>query len=230
VEAARRIPSLEKYFRMAWSAQTCAVLPNDAGKENAARWATVIAWAVIRTLGELLNPSEPEQAGAKLFDALRLREPMANALSRFGLTGDEHWRAAARVRAILANEAWLPGAQRSARSPYSWLHDPDVSWLINVHDHQGVRYFNKEMYECLLWWMALPALLRIAESQTPDPRKLHELELQIESRMDAAEAAGYQVMALFELGEGAPPQEPATVLDNEQMPVNEPIPVKNQKS
>ena len=79
------------------------------------------------------------------------------------------------------------------------------------------------MYECLLWWMALPALLRIAESQTPDPRKLHELELQIESRIDAAEAVGYQVMALFELGDGVGQQEPAMV-DSER------IPVKDQES
>ena len=74
------------------------------------------------------------------------------------------------------------------------------------------------MYECLLWWMALPALARIAESQTPDPHRLHELELQIESRIDAAESAGYQVMALFELGEGNGPPEPPPVPDEDQPP------------
>ena len=221
VEAARLIPASEKYFRVAWSAQACSVLPSDAGKENTARWATVIAWAAVRTLGELLSPSEPDQAGAKLFDALRLREPIANALSRFGLTDDAHWRAAARVRAILANDAWLPGAKRSAKSPYSWLHDPDVAWLINVHEYQGVRYFNKEMYECLLWWMALPALLRLSELEIPEPKRLHELELQIESRMDAAEAAGYQVMALFELGESPVRQDPEIRLNDEAIPIED---------
>jgi len=221
VEAARLLPALEKYFRVAWSTQACSVLPNDAGKENAARWATVIGWAAVRALGELLSPSEPDHAGARLFDALRLREPIANALSRFGLTGDEHWRAAARVRAILANEAWLPGAKRSAKSPYSWLHDPEVAWLINAHEYEGVRYFNKEMYECLLWWMALPALLRLSELEIPEPKKLHELELQIESRMDAAESAGYQVMALFELGEGPAPQDAELVVNDEAIPVND---------
>ncbi|PYY19740.1 MAG: hypothetical protein DMG60_03120, partial [Acidobacteria bacterium] len=221
VEAARRIPSLEKHFRVAWSTHACSVLPNDAARENLARWATVIAWAALHALGELLSVSEPEQAGAKLFDALRLREPLADAFSRFGLEDEGKWRASARARAVLANEAWLPGAPRSAKSPHSWLHDPDVLWLINVHDYQGVRYFNKEMYECLLWWMALPALIRIAESPTPDPQKLHELELQIESRIDAAEAAGYQIMALFELGEGSVPKEPPPVADDDQPPINE---------
>jgi hypothetical protein len=43
---------------------------------------------------------------------------------------------------------------------------------------------------------------------------LRELDLQIRSRIDAAEAAGYQVMALFELGEGTAAheaKEPPTV-------------------
>ena len=92
-----------------------------------------------------------------------------------------HQSLAARVRAVFANEPWLPGARRSARSPYSWLHDPDVAWLINVHDYEGVRYFNREMYECLLWWMALPELARIAESSAPQPKASRELELQIQS-------------------------------------------------
>src|SRR5262249_67723 len=93
VEAPRLSPCLGKYFPVAWYTEACFVLANDAGKENAARWAAVIAWAAVRALGELLSPSEPDHAGAKLFDALRLREPIGNALSRSGLTGDEHWRA-----------------------------------------------------------------------------------------------------------------------------------------
>ena len=116
---------------------------------------------------------------------------------------------------MLANERWLPGAKRSTKSPYSWLHDPDVSWLINVHEYEGVRYFNKEMYECLLWWMALPALARIAESPTSEPKSLRELELQIKSRVNAAEAAGYQVMALFELGESGAEEAPSSVSSDE---------------
>ena len=165
------------------------------------QWATVVAWAAVEAMGELLDENNPGQAATRLFDALRLREPLAAGLSQFGLEGEERWRAAARVRAVFANEAWLPGAKRSARSPYSWLHDPDVAWLINVHEYQGVRYFNREMYECLMWWMALPALVRIAESPAFERQELHALEMQLKSRIDAAEAAGYQVMALFELGE-----------------------------
>src|SRR5581483_8413345 len=199
--AAARIPQLEGQFAIPWTTSACEVLPSRLGKNGSAQWATVVAWAAVESLGELLNPASAAQAATRLLDALKLRQPMANAFSQFGLEGEDRWRAAARVRVLLANEAWLPGAERSARSPYSWLHDPDVAWLINVHEHEGVRYFNKENYECLLWWMALPALVRIAESRTTEAKAVGELESQLRSRINAAEQAGYQVMSLFELGE-----------------------------
>jgi hypothetical protein len=198
--AAARIPQLENQFAIPWTTAACEVLPSRFAKHHSAQWATVVAWAAAESLGELLNPADPGQAATRLLDALKLRQPMADAFSQFGLEGEERWRAAARVRVLLANESWLPGAERSARSPYSWLHDPDVAWLINVHEHEGVRYFNKENYECLLWWMALPALVRISESRAADSKPVAELEAQLTSRMKAAEEAAYQVMSLFEVG------------------------------
>jgi hypothetical protein len=196
-----RIPALKTNFAKSWSEQACSVLPNANGKENVARWATVVAWAAMHSLGEVLDPLEPEKAAAGLIDALKLKEPLADALAQFGLEGEERWRAAARVRAVLANVAWTPGARRSAASPHSWLHDPDVAWLVNVHEYEGIRYFNKEKYECLLWWMALPALARIARRETPDNKAIEKLEKEIHARIDAAAKAEYQIMALFETGE-----------------------------
>jgi hypothetical protein len=201
MQATSRLPSLQTCFSRPWTTHACSVLPSST-TGNSAQWATVVAWAALHALGELMDETKPAQAAMTLFDALRLREPLAESLGQFGLEGEERWRAAARIRAVFANEPWLPGAKRSAQSPYSWLHDPDVAWLIGVHEYQGVRYFNKEQYECLLWWMALPALIRIAGSATLDRNAVSQLEEQIKSRIGAAEAAGYQVMALFELGEG----------------------------
>jgi hypothetical protein len=217
IDAIARIPALQSNFSRRWPASACDVLPSGNGKQNSGQWATVLAWSAIHSLGELLDPLEPEQAGARLFDALKLREPMADAFSQFGMEGEERWRAAARVRAVLANVAWAPGARRSAASPYSWLHDPDVAWLINVHEYQGTRYFNKEMYECLLWWMALPALVRIAKRATPDKKAIEKLEHEIESRIDAAARAEYQIMSLFEMGD----EEPATLPDIRSLASNE---------
>jgi hypothetical protein len=105
---------------------------------------------------------------------------------------------AARIRTPLAHKPWAPGADtRNARAPFSWLHDPEVAWLIGVHSYEDVRYFGKEPYEQLLWWMALPALLQIAEQPKPDPAAVEAVEQQIAVRTKAAADAAYQVDSLF---------------------------------
>jgi hypothetical protein len=80
----------------------------------------------------------------------------------------------------------------------SWIHDADVAWLIGVHEHEGVRYFFKEPFERLLWWMSLPAMLEIAAAPQPDPEKLRLLERELASRMDAAKQAGYRVEEMLD--------------------------------
>jgi hypothetical protein len=201
LRAAMKIPNIETQFADPWSEQACGVLPsaNTGLKTFESVWATIIAWAALRSIGDLLDPADPDKAGAKLFDALRLRTPIANALEKNGHEGESRWRAAARVRVVLADQSWLPGAKRPAGAPFSWLHDPDVSWLIDVHDHEGIRYFNKELFECLLWWMALPALVRIAGRDPVDQTAVRQLDAQIRSRIDAAKNSGYQVSALLEM-------------------------------
>ncbi|MBV9437238.1 MAG: hypothetical protein JOZ44_14365 [Acidobacteria bacterium] len=212
---------MQKEFARPWSERACSVLP-ASGSGSEAQWAAVLAWSAVEALGELLDSRNSAQAAVKLFDALKLREAMAEAFARLGMEGEERWRVAARVRTVFANEAWLPGARRSTRSPYSWLHDPDVAWLINVHEYEGIRYFNKEAYECLLWWMALPALARIAEGPAFDQSQVADVESQLKLRIDAAESAGYQLMALFELGEKRPTKEaPQPVTGDEPLVVKE---------
>ena len=68
----------------------------------------------------------------------------------------------AEARARRQKKPTLP----AAGGPFSWLHDPDVAWLIGVHRYQDAQYFVKEPFERFLWWMTLPALLRMAEDST----------------------------------------------------------------
>jgi len=231
-EAALRLPGLEQFFSSPWPPDARAVLPtidrvpqvrgvpsgtNLGEQESAAAapglalfetresaiWATVIAWCAMDALGKLRAPIDSDRAAAELFDALRLREPMAESFGALGMEGEERWRAAARVRAAFAHAQWSPGVKITAgrpAAPYSWLHDPDVAWLIGVHGYQGISYFNRESFERLLWWMALRALLEIATSPTPDPEKVRELEQALQARMRAAELAGYKVSGLFAQG------------------------------
>ncbi len=214
VGAALRIPALEQAFADPWSGEALDVLP---AKENAPGtapriWGTVLAWCALNALGEAQNPADPSAAAARSFDALRLRESMADAFEKLGLAGEERWRAAARVRATFAHPAFSVEPSAAAKpkatttagtttrkaAPFEWMHDAELAWIIGVHEHEGTRYFNKELFERLLWWMALPGLLAIAERPEPDLAALRALESQIKARISAAAAAGYRVEALLE--------------------------------
>jgi hypothetical protein len=205
LEATLRVPGLEHYFAEPWPEEARVVLPTAGADPKTALpvWAMVLGWCAVHALGRLYNPAEAEAGAAQLFDALHLREAMAEALTRLELADEERWRAAARLRAAFAHAGWAPGAELvpgRSTTLFSWVHDPDVAWMIGVHEWDSVRYFVKEPYERLLWWMALPALVRLARGPQPEREKVRALEQQIEARLRVAAQGGYRVEALFEAG------------------------------
>jgi glycosidase len=166
-------------------------------------WGTVLAWSEMEALGYVCNPRDTERSAAECFDALRLRGTCAEAFSRLGLLGEDSWRSAARVRVALAHSVWAPQPERTPipfATPINWLHDPDVAWLIGTNEYQGVRYFVKESFEELLWWMSLRQLLEIAGSTTVDVKAVRALKANLDIRMVAARETGYRVESMLEYG------------------------------
>src|SRR5579859_8109320 len=174
-----------------WPEEARAVLPvGEVPHQKAiAIWSMMLAWCAVDALGHLQNPTEHESASARLFDALRLRDPLGAAFAAAGLVDDERWRAAARLRASFAHSSLVI-------APFNWLHDPDVAWVVGIHKYEDVSYLVKEQFERLLWWMNLRALLEIAAVQPPDVEKLLTVQKQIKVRMLAAQDAGYRVETL----------------------------------
>ena len=203
LQSALKITDLEALFSTPWSADAAAVLPSrrTAEDDQLRVWTDVIAWAAIEALGAVADPQESARAAAHAIDPMRLREPIAAALEPLVPHGEDRWRLAAMVRASFAHAAWAPGFAADAgpaRGVLSWIHDPDVAWLIGVHEHEGVRYFFQEPFERLLWWMSLRALLDLAAMPTPEPRQVRELERELTSRIEAARQAGYRVEAMLD--------------------------------
>lgn len=129
-----------------------------------------------------------------MFDVLRLRGPLAEAFGRCGWSGEEKWRAAARLRAAFAHSV-------HPRSPHRWIHDPDVAWLIDVHQHDGVSYLVKEHFERLLWWMALRDLLNCAAESRPELEQLAAISDGVKLILSSVAKGGYRVEALESVDE-----------------------------
>jgi len=90
------------------------------------------AWLLLESCGAAFAGDVPEpQAGTgpgtRLFDELRLREPIARAMRLLGAEGERAWRLAARVRALLVH----PRAASRDGTPEEWralLADPDARY------------------------------------------------------------------------------------------------------
>jgi hypothetical protein len=220
LQSAKSLDAVVKQLPAAYTTEIKSVLPVEAVEEiSAPLWASLIAWATTEALGAYCDANTAHQAAAQVFDALRLREVMAQSLEKLGMHGEERWRTIARLHATFAHAAWAPAAQASSHRStpvFSWLHDPEVAWLIGVHEWEGVRYFNKEAYERFLWWMALRSLLGLAEK--PDAKAVAALENEIELRLKAAEEAQYRTEVLLKVGKHQSAVEPSIALKAVEKP------------
>ncbi|MBV8206562.1 MAG: alpha-amylase [Acidobacteria bacterium] len=215
LRAAQRLPAIEEEFSTPWPEAARGVLP--AGPAGAlsgiAPWAMVVAWAA----AEAACTALPELPGADLtsgdrdrgrpqekFDRLRLRHAIALALESCGLAGEERWRAAAMVRAALARHSASPIAGDDL---LAWVRDPEIAWLLGLHEYEGVRYMVRERFEVFIWWLHLPSLLSLAGDAGRNGKEIRALERHIAARFASAEQASYRLDSLLE---AAPVEEPQT--------------------
>ncbi len=140
--AAVWLPWMVLKYPEALQAAARYVLPsNDVRIPAAQTWAPVMAWIALR---ELPTPA----AALALYDGLRLRHALAEAFSAVGVHGEQAWRAAAQVRALLLMNLF-GSCSAAVRSAEFW-NDADVRWLTGIHG--GVdepEYFTQEGFECV---------------------------------------------------------------------------------
>jgi hypothetical protein len=189
LEAAARIPRLEKLCEHTWPTDARAVLPSDSPTTSAAAvWSPVVAWCLLRVFVDLLPEGKHH---GEVFDALYLRSELAEVFHPVGLESDAGYRAAARVRVLIA------AAREPEAGAIAW-DDPDVAWLTGLHEAEGHRYFNKEAHEQMVWWAALPRLVELAGKDAPGPpavtrAALRTLEAENDTAVQAAKTAGYRL-------------------------------------
>ncbi|MGB7135227.1 MAG: alpha-amylase family glycosyl hydrolase [Acidobacteriaceae bacterium] len=191
LQAAAKLPGLERSFAHNWPPEARAVLPSYSPQTSAVTvWAPVVAWCLLRALSDAFPPSQ-HPGGA--FDRLYIRSALADALHPLGLESEDAWRTIARIRILLAQ----PNTDERAMPAVDW-DDPEIGWLTGLHEAQGHRYFNREAHERLAWWLLLPQLITVAEQ---DPRlrstatrgMIRELELAATAAVTAAKTAGYRL-------------------------------------
>jgi len=107
---------------------------------------------------------------------------------------------AASATATSAAPAKAPRERKRATpnlSPILW-DDADVRWLTGVHEAHGHTYFVKESYEELIWWLQLPALIKLAGEAVPDRSAIAELSKTVKEALEAAASAAYSLHSFLD--------------------------------
>jgi glycosidase len=211
LHAGAGLPGIEAELSEPWSREAKAVLPSSSSKlHTKAVWGPVLAFCVLEGLAKRIGGKDTAATALALFDRLRLRKPLARALSLGDEINEDGWRAAARVRlafltAMLTPSKPLKGAADDvfAGFPRGIWDDDDARWLLKVHQAGGEWYFNKELHEQMLWWAQLPDLLEIARSAKAPARtrtgkssaraSLKSIEQRLQEAFEQAEESGYSI-------------------------------------
>jgi hypothetical protein len=185
VAAAVRLPGLVGKLPKVLQTAARTVLPSKDLQTPAARvWAPVLGWIALRAF------DSPAEALA-IYDALKLRNALAETFSAVGVHGEDAWREAAQVRVLLQMN--LQGASAVAIRTAEFWKDGDVRWLSGVHDLAGREIFDPARFEALVCWMQLPALIFGTEGTA------EEVAAVVEELAEAARVAKYDVRAFAEL-------------------------------
>ena len=88
------------------------------------------------------------------------------------------------------------GEHETSFSAALW-RDPDVRWLTGVHEAGGHDYLVKEPFEELIWWLQLPAMLRLASKSEPNRPAAAAIAKAVEDAVVTVATAGYQTDRLL---------------------------------
>jgi len=209
VHAMLRLPLAEAQFAQAWSPEARTVLPGTSLLMGAGWvWTPVLAYTLFAAFGESLHMAEPGAPALLALDQLGLRSVLADAFAAAGCTGEDAWRAAARVRIALSAGVLPPEPEPMGRHaeemtaaqktyqhglPATAWQDDDTRWLLGVNEHDGKTYFNKELHEQMVWWYSLPQLLQITTGTLIDPVELEALASRIGTALASAGDDGYEL-------------------------------------
>ena len=87
--------------------------------------------------------------------------------------------------------------KKSSFFAHTLWRDSDVRWLTGIHQAEGHDYLVQEPFEELLWWLQLPALLKLANESTPNKTAASAISDLVQEALTEVAAAGYRADRLL---------------------------------
>jgi glycosidase len=169
-------------------------------------WVTLFSWLFVHALGEGVNQRDFAKQSRTWIDEWRLDKTISDVLKELGLDDGTTWRAVILVKLLTGHQRWFepkpPGQKQASAILESLFKDDEAQQFLKVNRYDDIRWFNKEAFEELLWWLMLIAAVEIgSDPLRPINEVVKELNgcysmIQIWQR--AEEQSAYQVEKLLE--------------------------------
>lgn len=128
-------------------------------------WATLFSWLFVHPLGKVAQPKDFAGQSHTWIEEWGFRNPMFAAFRDLGMEEASAWSALTIVKWMTTHQRWFetkPSGQEQGYAIFErLLKDDDVRQFLQVHESNGIWWFNKEAFEELLWWLMLAAALAI---------------------------------------------------------------------
>lgn len=89
------------------------------------------------------------------------------------------------------------GAEKKSFFVPALWRDSDVRWLTGIHHAEGHDYLVQEPFVELLWWLQLPALLKLAGESAPNKTDASAISDIVQEALAEVAAAGYRADRLL---------------------------------
>jgi glycosidase len=173
-------------------------------------WGTLFSWLFVHALGKVVSQKGFAEQSHRGIDEWRLSRTISDVLKELGLDEATASRAVTLVKLLTRYQRWFkakPSEQKQAHAILeSLFKDGDVQQFLQVNQYDNMRWFNKESFEEMLWWLMLIAAVEIG-SDLLRPVNVVAEELRgcysmIQIWQEAEKESEYQVEKLLELIRG----------------------------
>jgi glycosidase len=168
-------------------------------------WGTVLGWLFVHALGKLAGSNNISEQSLIWIDEWKLERLLISALIDSGAEDGSARRSVQLIRLLTRHQNWFEpertGQNRAFEVLNSLLKDDEILKFIQVNEHDGILWFNKEAFEEGLFWLMLVAVVEISSDPLYSParvaKEIEECFEVIQKCQEAENKSDYQIEKLL---------------------------------
>jgi glycosidase len=173
-------------------------------------WGTLLSWLFVHALGKLAGTRDFAEQGRRFIGEWRLDKVIVNQLLDSELDEGAARRRVTLIKVLTRHQQWFKTGQPDQNQAYTVLHsllkDGEVQEFIQVNEHDGILWFNKESLDELLFWLMLVTVVEIGSSPQRLPmdavKEIEECHGVIQKIQEAETKSEYQVEKILMAAKG----------------------------